>query len=283
MKNNKWLIGIDLDGTTCMSKEKPSDPSSRRINPINIEIFKELDKLGHKVVIATGRGFFESKLEYEMIGANNPILNNAGAHIHIPGSDELYEEILLDNNVLNKIINDERLKEHIVAFSISTSKGCYIHEYKESGFRKYLSSQRNVLPYEFDGKIKENALSSNITFDKEAFLNQDLFEYIVENYGETMHHTKWGNNVCGHGIEINVRNANKGISLLRIADFYGIDHEHTIAFGDGTNDVEFLKLAKIGVAIKNSYDGLFQYADEVTEYDNNEGGVGLHLKKMFNL
>lgn len=281
MNEEKWLIGVDLDGTLLTNKHK--NIPSMESNPLNIEILRKLDSLGHKVVIVTGRSFFESKKIYDEIGLSNIIINNAGAHIHNKMKNDVNEKYLLDNNEIMKILNDEKLKNHIIAFSNEVEGFCLTHEFKETNFSKTLSKYRNVKDMNFNGIVEKEVLSSNIIFDYSKSEMDEALIYLNENYGKDMHHVLWGNEDVGFGVEINVKSANKGISLLRVADIYGINHKNTIAFGDGTNDVEFLKLAGIGVAMKNSFEGLFEIADEITEFNNNEAGVGIHLKNKFKL
>ena len=63
-------------------------------------------------------------------------------------------------------------------------------------------------------------------------------------------------------------------------EYYNIPQERTIAIGDGHNDIELLKEAAIGVAMKNANPELLQYAKYVTDsYDKQ--GVLKFLKKFF--
>lgn len=68
-----------------------------------------------------------------------------------------------------------------------------------------------------------------------------------------------------------------------LAAYYNIPMERTISFGDGENDIEMLAEAKHGVAMLNASDFVKSFADEITEYDNNEGGVGKYLQKFFEI
>jgi len=68
-----------------------------------------------------------------------------------------------------------------------------------------------------------------------------------------------------------------------VASHYNIPMRNTISFGDGLNDIDMLSEAAIGVAMKNASNEVKGYANDVTDYTNNEGGVGKYLAKYFNI
>ena len=84
-------------------------------------------------------------------------------------------------------------------------------------------------------------------------------------------------------LEINQKAANKGTSLEDIAAYYNIPLSNTIAFGDGMNDREMLLTAGRGVAMKNAIGTVKSYADDVTDFTNDDAGVGIYLKDFFNI
>ena len=54
----------------------------------------------------------------------------------------------------------------------------------------------------------------------------------------------------------------------------------TVAFGDSWNDIEFLTLAGLGIAMKNGREQVKAAANLVTDFDNNEDGLAIHLEQM---
>ncbi len=79
-------------------------------------------------------------------------------------------------------------------------------------------------------------------------------------------------------LEILPADCGKGESLLHLAKFLGIPQEETMAFGDGMNDESMILKARYGVAMKNAKDALKAQADFVTEYTNEEDGVGRFIE-----
>lgn len=89
-------------------------------------------------------------------------------------------------------------------------------------------------------------------------------------------HFGWFTEILAPGVD-------KGNGLLKLCRHRNIPPQRCIAFGDGTNDIEFLQVAGRGVAMKNSKnDRVKEIADEVTEHTNDEDGVILHLQSIFN-
>lgn len=71
--------------------------------------------------------------------------------------------------------------------------------------------------------------------------------------------------------DITARTADKGKGLLALAAHEGIAPSHTVAFGDGGNDLSMIRAAGIGVAMGNALDLLKQEADYVTTSVDDDG------------
>ena len=67
--------------------------------------------------------------------------------------------------------------------------------------------------------------------------------------------------------------ASKGDGVQKFLEYEGIDPSKVMAFGDGENDIEMLKLVGLGVSMGNARTIVKNVADIVT-LTNNEGGVG---------
>ena len=79
-------------------------------------------------------------------------------------------------------------------------------------------------------------------------------------------------------VEINQVHANKGEALYALADYLGLPHEATLAFGDGLNDLSMLKAAGIGVAMANAEPEAKEIADWIT-LSCDEDGVAHGINK----
>ena len=66
-------------------------------------------------------------------------------------------------------------------------------------------------------------------------------------------------------------------------DYYQIDDECTIAFGDQLNDSSMIKEAFYGVCMINGVLELKKIANVITKKDNNHNGVATEIKRILKL
>lgn len=78
-------------------------------------------------------------------------------------------------------------------------------------------------------------------------------------------------------LEFQDARVNKGLALEYFCRKHDIDLSGVMAFGDMTNDNELLQTAGYGVCLKNGSDDTKAAADAVTEYTNDEDGMGRWL------
>lgn len=77
--------------------------------------------------------------------------------------------------------------------------------------------------------------------------------------------------------EVCQKNVNKAGAMKALLDWYGLPLSASIAFGDGSNDVEMLRLAGIGVAMGTGAPCVISAADYVTA-DCDKNGIGDALR-----
>ena len=82
-------------------------------------------------------------------------------------------------------------------------------------------------------------------------------------------------------IEVNTKSVSKGSVVRYLASYYNIPMYRTIAFGDGENDLEMLQIASLGVAMKNASDLVKSYANDISDFNNDDAGVGYYLENFF--
>lgn len=80
-------------------------------------------------------------------------------------------------------------------------------------------------------------------------------------------HTRWH----PKGIDIIPRGGGKVVGIRATLERYGWSPEEVMAFGDGENDAEMLKLAGTGVAMGNAMDSVKAIADYVTAAADDNG------------
>ena len=72
-------------------------------------------------------------------------------------------------------------------------------------------------------------------------------------------------------VDIVPKQSGKGAAVLRYLEHVGAELTGTMAFGDGGNDVDMLKLVSCGVAVGNGTDNAKEAADYITEHIDHNG------------
>lgn len=105
-------------------------------------------------------------------------------------------------------------------------------------------------------------------------LRQAVSEELARRFPELTVSSSLKNN-----LEINSVRAGKGNALLALAESLGLDINETVAFGDGTNDLEMLRRAGLGVAMANAAESVKAAADLIAD-SNENAGVAKVLRQL---
>lgn len=265
---NKYkLIAIDCDGTLL--------DSITTIHPDNIETIKKLKDIGYKIVIATGRPFRASKVFYNELQLNTPMINYNGAFIHNPNDKNF---IPLKKTINRNFIIDleSTLGEHFKSVMAETEDEVFVYNNNPK-----LSAYfwQDGIPVR-DGKMKD-VLTKDVNTIIIELKNLDDIQ-IFNNYMDkhpNYIYRYWGGNYPTV-VELFVEKTNKAEGLRYIADYYNIPLSQIIAIGDADNDLDMIKMCGLGIAMKNGDDDTKKIADIVTDFTNKEGGVSKILEKV---
>ncbi len=284
MSKQKWVIGIDLDGTTCKTHRPEHIINNRRVDYVHeetLDAIKKLQEFGHHIVIITGRNWLQAEPVYKMLGLNSFIINSAGGHIHHPYDND-FKDILegIPNNHMKEILNDKFIMEKCTGWCVDKVNDTYMCANKNSILYKYgINEWKTTI---FDGDFDFDPQSSVLYFDRTDEEVQEVVDYIRDKWGDTIHATNWGTTGGTHGgIELNPSTSNKGTALLKVAEILNVDKKYTMGFGDGENDLEMIKQAEHGVAMIQGTNYIKEHANHITTHNNDEGGVGIFLKEFF--
>jgi len=96
-------------------------------------------------------------------------------------------------------------------------------------------------------------------FVKDPELRLRLMEELPKRFDDIIISSSISNNV-----EINHKDAHKGMAMTHLAKHLGITMDQTMAFGDGLNDRTMIEMAGIGVAMGNGHEDIKAMAKYVT-------------------
>lgn len=277
---DKWLISLDLDGTTLLDPELWID-GNPAVNDKNIRIIRKLEELGHVVVINTGRAFFRAERIYNLLGTKNYIITSAGARIHNPMDSsfvEIYNPIDLDKTI--DMVNEPYIKDSIKESFFEYRDHNLSYSVIDNGLLEYMVEHRNVKQTDTYIPI-EAPKSIIITLDVSREELDSIIDKLNDKYKDNFIVSPYKPQLGVTAFEINNKAFDKGDAILALADRLDIDHKHTLTIGDSINDLYALNKVEESVAMKNASVDVLTQAKHITKYNNNEGGVGEFLKEFF--
>ena len=269
---NIRIIALDLDGTLLDSDKKLSEENKAALERAAYE--------GIEIVPATGRFYRGMPQVIRELPFVNFVISVNGAEVYDVknGKAVCRSEIPFERAVSVM----ERLDDIDVIYDCYQdgwgwmTEGLYnkAEEYAANiNSLEMIKNLRTPVP-DLKSLLKERAsgVQKIQIFFKDMFLRSHMLEKLPAEYPDLVVTTSIVNN-----IEINSRDATKGIALKKLADYLSIPVEETMAFGDDTNDITMLKAAGIGVAMGNAYETVKKSADYVTD-DCDRSGVAKALK-----
>lgn len=271
MRNTRYLIALDLDGTLLTKNKTISHTTKKTI--------QKLMNQGHIVVIATGRPHRASIMYYKELGLQTPMVNFNGAFIHHP-YDNNWDAVHspLPNRTAKEIIQS-CYKLEVDNILAEIQDDIYLDQYDESIIQFFTNPEESE-------QITIGSLKNNLKGDPTSLMIQpkegqvdSIREYLDKHHASIIEHRKWG--VPWDVIEIVKKGVSKATGLEKIAHYFDIPAANIIAFGDEDNDLEMIEYAGIGVAMGNAIDELKEKATHVTS-SNDEDGIGKFLEAYFN-
>lgn len=119
-----------------------------------------------------------------------------------------------------------------------------------------------------------NALAAEDIYQIMLGCRTDEYEKILENV-DGAKITAWWTRAA----DIIPANGGKGIGVQKILEYYNLEKDTAIAFGDGTNDIDMLELVGTGVAMGNATDDVKAVADAVCGRVDEDGIYSYCLEK----
>ena len=277
MHKTKGIIALDLDGTLLNSKKELSEG--------NLAALKKAADAGWEIVPTTGR-FYGGMPDFIR---GLPFVHYA---ITINGA---YVEDLLEGNQIymaempykQAIDIMKYLDELPVIYDCYMDNDAFMTEalkakvdeiVENPRIRKMFYDLRKPVPElkEFLENRGQDVQKIQF-FTKDANLRLELLEELPKVFENIAVSSSSPQN-----IEINQAKATKGLALIALAEYLGLDRSKTIAMGDGLNDISMLEEAGIGIAMANGCDEALDAADWVTSHCDEDGVAKAIEKYCFN-
>lgn len=258
-KTKPHAVFLDIDGTL-MAPGNLLLMSEGKIPPKNISAIAEAQKLGHKILINTGRGYScLPECVFTQVKFDG-FVTGLGSFIELDGNTAY--NCPIDKNMTDMLLDYIMKNKKPCRFQGKTSKICYDPEKDLSPEWDMIYSKQdfyNILGNDFISKI---TIDRELCGDYENFISSNLNLYKTGNAGEAAS-----------------KGCNKANGMQKALDLLGIPRERSIAMGDSINDVEALLYAGTSVAMKNSDAQIKKICEYITSSDT-DGGVGAAIELL---
>lgn len=258
LNGRKLMVALDVDGTL-VDHDGHMSPGVR-------ESAQAVVAAGHEVMIATGRSLNATLPIIEKIGMERgyAVCCNGGVTLRLhPGLEDGYE-------VINKATFDPAPALRALRERLPSAK--YALEDAEGNF---LSTERfqdasfgvEAVGVDFQTMLEATAVRV-VVFSTEN--TPEEFTEAIEHIGlagvtYSVGWTAW--------LDIAAAGVTKASALENLRLQLGIDPNHTVAIGDGRNDIEMLGWAGRGVAMGQAPEEVIAVADEVTHSVFDDGAA----------
>ena len=278
------LIAIDLDGTL-LSREM-------EITKESVEALREAQSQGNIVMICSGRAPEDIQQILKKYEISCPLAGSNGTVVQV--NERVLESISMERKDIIKVA--EKLDEDRVPYRIYTNHGIYVpadwSERVEFAVKKGIEIEG--LPDDIYKRITEQPQKSSLIkyFNEysELFNEKDLTvqKFFVLTLNSNIK-TELGAYLGGISsiaitssgplnIEVMDQNGNKGNALKKVAEYYGIPLDDTMAIGDNFNDIPMLELAGLSVAMGNA-DPIVKEMCDIVTHSNDKNGVAYAINQ----
>lgn len=251
------MLALDLDGTLLNS--------AMRLSDTNAEALRKVVDRGAHVVLATSRWYALAKRTADRIGLTTPIVCSNGAEIRGMDGSELLS-LPLDAEAAREIVTwgDDHGWEMFTTV----------------GNTSYMQMRPGVIPEKLPGGLKVAERLSDHLSDGSPLCVQIWQQASVQEVAERFAPKYDGrvrfsfNTPVGmpHYVVLTHPEAEKAKALELVREKLGIPPEETIAMGDSESDIEMLRWAGLGIAMRNSPDAVKKEALHIAP-SNDEDGV----------
>lgn len=250
------LIATDIDGTLL--------DSHHQLSSRNESALREAMRQGVQVVLATGKTYASGQGIVHRLGLTSPGVFVQGLVICAPDGSVLHSQTLPDEAARQALLLAEADDVAVVGYN-----GSRLLMPEDNDFRKALVEYHEPEP-EIVGPLSR--MVGTVTFNKVILMCDPAKMPALS--------AKAASRIDGTAdivlsspflLEIIPKGISKGAGLAWLLDYLSVSPDEVLALGDADNDIEMLKLARIGVAMANAMPRVKEAADVVVSSNDADG------------
>lgn len=263
------IIATDLDGTLLNT--------DHQLDPFTVETVREVESLGVKFIIATGRHYRDVVGIRDVLGIEAYLITSNGARIHAPDNERIYSRDIHAAAVRRLVQPDIAGSEHVIvnlfaddAWLIDRHAPELLAFHQDSGFDYDVMDLRehdgeNIAKVLYIGDPKDLQVTA-------ANLEREFGDSIYVTYS------------LPDCLEVMTSDVSKGRALRFVLDRLAIPVAQSVAFGDNMNDIDLLETAGHPFMMNNANPALKARLPDVPRTGNNfDAGVAHQLRALFGL
>ncbi len=257
------LIALDIDGTL--------RDETGRVTTFMKDILSECQDRGAILVAATGRTRISAMnylMELPMIEL---LASFQGSLITRCTTDDFLWTTYMCSDQINRALDYLEEKEiEKVAYS---GDQVYVEKMTDWAHSYGLRTGVNIIEVDDLRSVQENVFRILAVGGAEEI--KRIEREMKNRFSSSLYATR----SLPHFCEILNRDAGKDKALQWLCEFYGINSNAVVSFGNGFNDVEMLKWSGLGVAIEGGETPALEAADDIALAVNKDG-VGRYLEQL---
>ena len=244
----------------------------RTLSDFTVRTLRDAAAAGVHIIPASGRAHDSMWPYVEQLGCASLVIACNGAELWTP-----------DSRLLHRAVLSVELAREVVR--CAARQGLYCHSYDEHGYFYSQESEwaRNYARTSGLKGTRVPDMEAAITFPVTKILmmaEPEVIARVLDEYRE-----RFGSRAqvtCSKPwfLEINAKEALKGVALKMAVERLGVFLPETAAFGDSLNDLSMLEAAGVGVAMGNAWDEVKRRADRVCGVNEEDGAARCLLELM---
>ncbi len=249
------LIAVDMDGTFLNSKMEYNRPRFRKL-------YRRMKEQGVRFVVASGNQYFQLKSFFEDFQDEITYVAENGAYI-VDHNEELFS-VNINESTYQKVM-DFATNNPSMRVIVCGKKFAYVLESDQELYESASHYFHRIKKLNSFNEISDQILKFSFIFKNSTAAS--FVPMFKREFGDLMFPVTSGPN----NIDLIVPGITKGAGLARLCEKWKISSEEVLAFGDSNNDLEMIRYAKFGYAMKNAGDSVKEVTDLIADSNEDDG------------